>query len=177
MPLTAEQIVFECVACGERAWWCASVTQTGRMNRRNRVFTTSEAAWVLAELARATSLLREAGYCTGELRCADVRVSASGISRAGPVGVVTAARHRLAARQHRRRGHDRACALLGMPIITISNLLRGWVGEEAAGLLLDGVEEALEQLASGSWDGVGSDEVLKHVIGSRIAVRAPADHV
>lgn len=144
--------------------------------RKNYALQAATAAWLLLELLRAGEMTLAEGWCVGELRPNDVVCEGATVARRRARRLVRL-RHRLTAARHRRSGHDEACLRLGVSFGTMRRLLRSWCGDDAAAFLLDGVEEGVEQLDVGDWQGMSPSEVLRHVIGRRIEVRAPADHM
>lgn len=136
----------------------------------------AEAAWLLLEVLRGSESALRAGYCIGELRACDLTWTGSRIVRRRPRRI-DRLRHRFAMRRHARDGHDPACFGIGIPVCTARHLLRSWCGADSAEFLLDAMEHGIEELEVGEWSELGPRDVLTHVIGRRISVRAPADHV
>ncbi len=144
--------------------------------RENRTLQASAGAWLLLELLRAGETTLARGSCVGELQPRDVTCESGRVARRR-ARRLDRLRHVVTAMRHRRTGHDEACLRLGVPFETMRRLLHSWCGEDSAVFLLDGVEEGIDELDVGDWQGLSSSEVLRHVIGRRITVRAPADHV
>jgi len=137
----------------------------------------AEGAWLLLEFCARSAELRAAGYCTGLLRPNDVKLRELRLYRETVRGPIRRIRFRVLQHLHSRRGHDQHCQTLGAPRETIASLLRSWAGEEAADLLIDAVDETVDELLNGVWAHLGRDRALTHLVGRRITVHAPADHV
>lgn len=137
----------------------------------------SEAAWLLIELSRVTVAVRQRGFCAGPLSAQDLRLADGIMKRVRSRAPLARMRQISAMRAHRRSGHDDACAVFGLPLGAIDAVLRTWAGTEAARFLGDAVAETIHEVISGSWAHTPPDVVLRHVIGRRITVCAPADDV
>jgi hypothetical protein len=134
-----------------------------------------EVAWALVELCRIGQAVQTAGWCVGPLAAGDLRWVGRKIRRAVKPRVFQRIRHRFAARAHVAHGHDRGCLVLGVPLATLERFVRAWATPQAALLILDCVDEALAELATGGWSDLRIDEILAHVVGRRITLRAPAN--
>lgn len=137
-------------------------------------YTLQQTANLLLQLCRVSDLTRLAGSCVGELKRPDLVINRTRIMRS-PVRGSGRLRHRRARRRHVRRGHDQFCLVLGVPECTLTELLESWGGNEVATFLLEIVSEGLDQFQKGSWHGMSANEVIKHEIGRRLTLEAPAD--
>lgn len=139
------------------------------LNRR-QLLRGAELAWLLEDLCWIGIGMRARGWCLGELRAGELRLGPGGLERSA-VSLRSAVRRRT---QHLRRGHDTGCIALGAPRKTVSLLLRSWGDPEAALLLDDAVDEALEELSSSVWSADAARELVSYTIRSRITPQQPA---
>lgn len=138
----------------------------------------AETAWVLRELCEIGIRLRARGWCLGELHPADVRWSPDGgLARSPDSRSLFSPSPARRASRHRRRGHDRGCVSLGVPLAALRRLLVAWTNEDAATLLEDAVSEAIEDvemiLEGSPWSAAAAREAVQFSIGNRITPVRP----
>lgn len=157
----------------------ASAARHARAAPQARRLGAAELAWAVIELVRIGCRVRALDHCVGELGLAEVRLGATGLSRAPCDGAL---QRRLLERRrarHLRAGHDLGCALFGVPLGTIERLLRAWGTPRALGFARALVDEALDELRLAGvgplrgWSPERAAELAEHVIRSRITPRRP----
>ncbi len=145
-------------------------TTRQRMNAR-------ELAWALERMCAVGLLTRASGRCVGELRPRDVMLTPAGVRRRGTPALLKTRRHRRRAARHLARGHDAGCRAVGIPIGTVSRLLRAWGDHEGVQYLEEAFHEIVDELgavhANDEWSLIRAAETVEYTIGGRITPRAP----
>lgn len=144
------------------------------MNAGEHRHAAQRAARLLLELCQIAEHVRHNGSCVGELRATDLIIRGNRIERR-PANMMRRFRYRFAVRKHLRHGHDQFCVVLGVPYSALRELSEHWGGTEASSFLIDIVSISVQQFVGGGWHGMTAREVLKHEIGRRLTVEAPAD--
>ena len=146
------------------------------MNTPSILRSASETARLLVQLCAIASILLVHGCCVGELlpgdlSIHDVRLERRRLRSGGGYS------QRLRRFWHGRRGHDRGCQTIGVPLSTIRRLARYWSGEDSAEYLVEAVELAIVQIEAGEWPDYSAVSVVKYEIGRRLTIESPAEFI
>lgn len=113
-------------------------------------------------------------------RAGSAAALAWGLERWCLAGIALRAEGRCASREHERAGrragaHDAGCLTLGIPFVEIGRELRRRDRVSAAGLLLEAVAEAVEEIAGygDAWTAAAAAESLAYALRRRIGPVAP----
>ena len=78
--------------------------------------------------------------------------------------------------RHALRGHDAGCRALGLPLADTERVLRKWDAGGAAGLLIEALREAVEEIGAlgAGWSPELAHEIVGYAIARRITPRSEA---
>lgn|GEM_PF-4225090 len=161
-----------CSACCGQRKAMKGVPMRWRLRRSDDACDVSELAWRLERLCETGVALRAEGWCVGVPLAAEVAVHAAGLVRVRrvPGDAIRFARHL-------RRGHDRSCAALGVPVETLRRLISTWDGIGGGALVLEAATEAVMEITASlhgrDWSAHGALETLAHAIRRRLTPVAP----
>lgn len=153
---------------------------TGTMNRQNDGPPTRAAtlAWQLLRLGAWGVQLRASNQCAGGIHLCDLDLAGTEIRFRE---LTSRARHRgveARAASHARRGHDRGCAALGLPLAFVDNALHEWDQTGAQPLMMEAVTEAVSEIGvyvarTQHWAAGDATEALTYAVERRISPLPP----
>lgn len=136
------------------------------------MWSASELAWLVIELAHVGKSYQHAGHCLGNMQVNDLCVMRGRLGRI----IYERGIYRLSAvmrlRSHERDGHDLGCTTWGVSLKTLEQLVVTCGDHESALIVLESVQAALEQATSDLLNGVDAWGVLSGEISTRITPRA-----
>lgn len=137
----------------------------------------AELAWVLEQVGSIGIRCRSEGWCIGELLPGELRIDSSGLTRVRLQGRLHRLDREFRAGRHQQRGHDPSCRALGVPRSVVERLIDDWGEAGSAGLLLEGIDQAVLELNPGgaqhTWTVTLAMEELGMAIRSRITPARP----